>query len=95
MTDAAETIDLDVLLAEFAEAVVAVEKPNTPRLRAVRRRFSRRLCEAKPEQVLALAFRLLESRKPRDRWFAYEFTRREVRNKLETGLKNPGRGRHP
>lgn len=73
MTDAAETVELDVLLAEFARAVAAVEEPNTPRLRAVRRRFSRRLREAKPEKVLALAFRLLESGKPRERWFAYEF----------------------
>ena len=73
MGEAGETFALDRLLAEFAEAVAEVETPNTPRLRAVRRRFSRKLRDAPVQQVLALAFRLLASGRPRDRWFAYEF----------------------
>lgn len=66
-------VALDEFLEAFRAAVAAVEAPNTPRLRAVRKRFSRRLEGAAPEEVLALAFRLLASGSRRERWFAYEF----------------------
>jgi 3-methyladenine DNA glycosylase AlkD len=73
MKVSARAFDLEGFLGAFEEAVRAVEEPNTPRLRAVRKRFSRKLAEVAPEEVLALAFRLLESDMPAGRWFAYEF----------------------
>lgn len=68
-----EEVELDRFIEEFRRAVAAVEEPNTSRLRAVRKRFSWRLERAAPEEVLALAFRLLASGSARERWFAYEF----------------------
>jgi hypothetical protein len=45
---------------------------NTASQRAVRRAFGRRLRQASPEQMLALAQALIATGTPRNRWFAYE-----------------------
>lgn len=67
-----EPWDTKRLVQELEAAAAAVTDRNTATLRAVRRAFSRRLQEASPEQMLALAHALIDTGSRRNRWFAYE-----------------------
>jgi len=67
-----EPWDTQQLVRELEAAAANVSYPNTPNLRAIRRAFGRGLTHASPEQMLALAYALIATGSPRNRWFAYE-----------------------
>lgn len=56
------------LAAEVVACLQALPNSKTETVRAVRREFSRRIAKAPPEEVLALALRLLDQH----RFVAYE-----------------------
>lgn len=55
-----KTFDAESLAREFRSRVDALPSPKVPRVRPIRREFSRRISSARPEQVLDLAKRLLD-----------------------------------
>lgn len=54
----ATQIDIDALAAEIAERIRALPNRSTAAVRAVRRKYSRRIASAPAEQVIALAHAL-------------------------------------
>lgn len=64
--------EAQTLAAEIAARLQTLARPNTPNIRAVRREFSRRLAQAQPEFMLALAFELLRPKERLQRFLAYE-----------------------
>lgn len=64
------------LAAEIAARLQTLSRPDTPNVRAVRREFSRRLAQAEPEFILALAFQLLRTRARWQRFIAHELLAR-------------------
>lgn len=67
-----EPWDTEKLIQELNATAGAVPEPNTANLRAARRAFGRRVREAEPAQMLALAEALIATGSRRNRWFAYE-----------------------
>ena len=55
-----DTFDAESLAREFRSRVDALPSPKVPRVRPIRREFSRRISSARPEQVLELAQRLID-----------------------------------
>ena len=55
-----ETFDAESLAREFRSRVDALPSPKVPRVRPIRREFSKRIKSARPEQVLAVAQRLID-----------------------------------
>ena len=55
-----ETIDTESLAQEFRSRVDALPSPKVPRVRPIRREFSRRISSARPQQVLELAALLID-----------------------------------
>lgn len=55
-----EPHDVDSLALEFRSRVDALPSPRVPRVRPIRRDFSRRISSAQPEQVLQFAERLID-----------------------------------
>ena len=55
-----ETLDAESLAREFRSRVDALPSPKVPRVRPIRREFSRRIASARPEQVLELAKLLID-----------------------------------
>jgi 3-methyladenine DNA glycosylase AlkD len=68
-----ETQDAKAIATEIDAQIQALPKQNTPNVRAVRRRYSKRLETASPEFVLALAREWLAHYT--HRWVAYELVR--------------------
>lgn len=55
-----QAFDADSLALEFRSRVDALPSPRVPRVRPIRREFSRKISSARPEQVLQLAERLID-----------------------------------
>ena len=55
-----ETLDTESLAREFRSRVDALPSPKVPRVRPIRREFSRRISSARPQQVLELAALLID-----------------------------------
>ncbi|HEV2579267.1 MAG TPA: DNA alkylation repair protein [Ktedonobacteraceae bacterium] len=68
MTQHHEPVAIDSLAAEIDARLQALPNPTTEPVRAVRREYSRRIAGASPQEVIALALRLLD----RHRFVAYE-----------------------
>ncbi|MCY3958276.1 MAG: DNA alkylation repair protein [Chloroflexi bacterium] len=54
-----ETLDAESLALEFRSRVDALPSPKVPRVRPIRRKFSRKISSAQSEQVLQFAERLI------------------------------------
>ena len=52
-----EALDAESLAREFRSRVDALPSPKVPRVRPIRREFSRRISSARPQQLLDLAKR--------------------------------------
>jgi 3-methyladenine DNA glycosylase AlkD len=63
----------DQVAAQIDAEIQALSKRNTPNVRAVRRRYSKRLKPVEPELILAVARELLQTYG--QRWVAYELIR--------------------
>ena len=87
-----DTFDAESLAREFRSRVDALPSPKVPRVRPIRREFSRSIASARPEQVLELAQRLIDLDL---RIWAYEvvhFHRPTLRSLDAATIESLGRG---
>jgi 3-methyladenine DNA glycosylase AlkD len=91
----ASTVTAEDIKSEIVDRVRSLRDGNTPRLRALRREFSKRLVDAPAQLVLKLATALVDLQASSFRFVAYELVRhhRGAANSLnEARLKRLGRG---
>lgn len=67
-----ESLDVEKLVAEIDERLRALSSLKTENVRALRREFSKRIAQARPQVVIELALKLLEFPRFEYRFVAYE-----------------------
>ncbi len=83
------------LIREILLGVTALPRRDTPSIRSVRRDFSDRLAEISPEDVIAVALRLVKRSELHYRFFAYElvqFHKQALRSLTAKTLEELGNG---
>ena len=101
-----EDLDYKKIAKQLFDDIQKVPLKNTPKLRRVRQKYSKKLAQAAPEQILDMVIKALSWALrvliPHDRESVLSFLRenenvlasrvkREVKNKLTTEVKNPRR----
>ncbi len=86
MTQHQEQANAQEIAAEIDAQIRALSVRNTPNVRAIRRRYSRRFKQADPAFILDLDRELIQNYD--HRWVAYELTNHH-QAAFQTGFKNP------
>ena len=79
--------DIDKLAAEIVNRLSLLSEKNTENVRPLRREFSKRLAEARPDFVFRLSLQLLQREETVPRFFTYEIVQhhRETLRSLNSG----------